>query len=584
MKLSLAFALLAPLLAACGSDAVQNAGTGAPADPSTFTHPDGGADGAADAASAPDAAEPPPPPPGVFDWRDAIVYFVFVDRFVDAAGGNCSVTGTDAAGNYMGGDWAGVTQKIDAGYFNDLGVNTLWVTEPFKNADAVAGHGQGTDTHMYSAYHGYWPLDPQQLESCFGSQADLTALVTAAHQKKLKVLFDYAMVHVHKDSQVFQQHNDWFWPLAFNNGQCICDDKGVCPWATEYQRCWFTDYLPHWNYTNPAARDYSVGAAMQLVKDTGADGMRLDAIKHVDDTWLTQLRQETSQYVAQQTPPQRFYMVGETYDFQNRSFIRGFVDPQKRLDGQFDFPLRQLLVEAVLMRSTGNLLTVDDLSYSRNARAGLAGLSDFMDANDGYYGQDAIMSTFVGNHDLPRSVHLAEDQPMWGDSMTDGKDRAWSNAPQSPGNRAPYERLALAFSVLLTSRGAPLIYYGDEIGLPGAGDPDNRRPMQWTGLSADQQYLYATIKALTGARAAHPALRRGLRQTINVTADTWLFKMSTTSTTPEDVVYVALNRGDNAANLSGLPNGAFSELVTGTTVNGPSLSVPPRQARILVAK
>jgi glycosidase len=525
--------------------------------------------------------EPGLPPAGVFDWRDSVIYFVFVDRFFDGdATNNCNVPGTDAAGNYKGGDWAGVVQKINGGYFTDLGVNTLWITVPFKNADTFAGHGTGGDAHMYSAYHGYWPFDPSLPDTCFGKKtgtdwSELKALVDAAHAKNLKVLFDYAMVHVVNTSPVYTAHNDWFYPNSNNGGDCICGQN--CSWDADANRCWFTDYLPHWNYTNQAARDFSVNQAVQLAVATGVDGFRLDAIKHVDDAfkghptgWLTELRSSiASQVTAKQTPPQRFYMVGETYDFGNKDYIKSFVDPSTKLDGQFDFPERLDLVKTTLMRQEQ-----------------MKDFAAFMDGNEGYYGASAVMSTFAGNHDLPRSIHLAEDTPMWSDPYTDGKDRAWTNMPALPGYRSPFERLAVAFAVLLTNKGAPLIYYGDEIGLPGAGDPDNRRMMQFTGLSADQQYLYNTIKALTAARAAHPALRRGHRTTISADADTWVFSMSAPAagTVPADTVYVAINRGDGTVNVSGLPAGALNELVTGTTATGPSASLPPRQARIFVAK
>ena len=95
---------------------------------------------------------------------------------------NCNVAGTSSQlTNYMGGDWAGVTQQINANYFNDLGVNTLWITVPIKNADDIAGLGTNGDTHMYSSYHGYWPSDPTKTEDCFGTAAELKALVDAAH-------------------------------------------------------------------------------------------------------------------------------------------------------------------------------------------------------------------------------------------------------------------------------------------------------------------------------------------------------------------------------------------------------------------
>ena len=508
--------------------------------------------------------QPALPPPGVYDWRDSVIYFVFVDRFFDGnPANNCpAIAGVDDAGQYKGGDWAGVTQKINEGYFTDLGVNTLWVTVPLKNADAFSGHGVGGDTHHYSAYHGYWPTDPTQTETCFGAKTDLVALVQAAHAKNLKVLLDYAMVHVQISSPVYAAHPDWFWPNSYNGGDCICGQN--CDWNAQGLQCWFTDYLPHWNYTVSAARDYSVGAAVQLVKDTGADGLRLDAIKQVDTSWLTTARtQMQAQVVANEMPQQRFYMVGETYDFSNRDLIKSFVDPQTKLDGQFDFPERLNLSQAVLLRQTG-----------------MDALRSFMDSNEGYYGTTAVMSPFIGNHDLPRSIHLAEDTPVWTDPYSDGKSLAWSNQPQLPMYRRPFERLANAFAVMLTNRGAPLVYYGDEIGLPGAGDPDNRRLMQFTGLTSDQQFLHDRIKALNAIRAAHPALRRGQRTTISTSADVWFFSMQAGT----DTVYVGINRGDTDQNVSGLPAVPMNELLSGTTMTGPGATVPARQTAVWIVK
>lgn len=508
--------------------------------------------------------EPPLPPAGVFDWRDSVIYFVFVDRFFDGDPSNNGSTpsGVLPPGAYQGGDWKGVTAKINAGYFDDLGVNTLWLTVPVKNADTFAGKGVGGDSHYYSSYHGYWPLDPNQPEPRFGTLQDLKALVTAAHAKKIKILFDYAMVHVQKDSPVYTGNPGWFWPNSFNNGDCICGQN--CSWDAQGDRCWFTDYLPHWNYTVPAARDYSVNNAVQWIKDTGADGFRLDAIKHVDGSWLTQLRSKIQSDVVPLTnPPQRFYMVGETYDFYNRDFIKGFVDPKTKMDGQFDFPLRRILVETMLLKSSG-----------------MDSMASFIDGNEYFYGASAIMSTFVGNHDLPRVIHLAEEPPKWGGQGDDGKNLAWQNQPGLPNQRKAFEKLANAFAVLFTIKGAPLVYYGDEIGMPGAGDPDNRRFMQWTTLNADQQFLRDRMKALLAIRNAHPALRRGVRTTISSSGDHWFFSAKTTG----DQVYVAINRGDSDRTVNGLPAGTLTELVTNTTATGPTTTVPARQTRVWITK
>ncbi|HEY1696406.1 MAG TPA: alpha-amylase family glycosyl hydrolase [Polyangiaceae bacterium] len=533
-------------------------------------------------------SSPPVPPAGVFDWRDAVIYFAFVDRFLDGDPTNdCNVSGTEStpytSTNYLGGDWAGVTQKIIAGYFTDLGVNTIWLTVPIKNADDVADQGVNGDTHMYSGYHGYWPKDPTQTESCFGSASDLQALVQAAHAKNIKVLFDYAMVHVHTESSIYTQHqNDsppWFTP------NCVCGAPGCGNFDTS---CWFAPYLAHYDYTNSAARTFSINAAISLIQQNGNDAFRLDAIKQVDPSWLANLRPAiSSQILASETPQQRFYMVGETYDFQNRALIASMIDSSTKLDGQFDFPLRIRLVEALLMRSTQNMLTPDDLNWGRTAPPGMQGLAEFMDSNDSFYPSDAVMSTFIGNHDLPRSIHYAEQTlPAWlqasspsNPSAADGKNAAWSGEPQTETDPNTYQRLANAFAVILTNKGAPLIYYGDEIGLPGAGDPDNRRMMTWSGTSPAQQGLYARIKALTAIRAAHPAMRRGTRATLFVNEDLWVYELTTQAGDPSpDTVYVAINRSDADMQTTALPGG-LTELITNTPATSP-MTIPARETRV----
>ena len=187
----------------------------------------------------------------------------------------------------------------------------------------------------------------------------------------------------------------------------------------------------------------------------------------------------------------------------------------------------------------------------------------------------------MGNHDLPRIIHLAANNRLWGDDQgSDGKDRSWANTPGIPQEREAFERLANAYGVLFTNRGAPLLYYGDEIGLPGAGDPDNRRFMQWQGLDANQTWLRDRTKKLLEIRTKHPATRRGVRATISADADSWVYSR----TTAGDTIYVAINRGDTDKAISGLPGGPLDELVTGTTVNGPSATIPPRQTRVFFKK
>ena len=493
---------------------------------------------------------------GTFNWQDAVIYFVFVDRFNNGDAGNDAAIGVEAPTDWQGGDWAGVKAKVEEGYFNELGINTLWLTVPMDN---TSDKGIGTDGHFHSAYHGYWPTNLNDPEEHFGTLQDLKDLVAAAHEHELKVILDYAMNHVHASSPVYAEHSDWFWPNDNGNGgDCVCGMG--CSWddAVLNKRCWFTDYLPDFNFENAAARQFSVDNAIQWIQDTGIDGFRLDAVKHIADAWLFDMRARVQADIEPVTQ-EHFYMVGETFTG-DKATIKYYVRPDM-LDGQFDFPLRMQLAASVLMR-----------------QGSMGDLAGFLDDNDGYYG-DGVMSTFIGNHDIPRAIHLAEDVPVWDNQWSDGKDLAWMNKPGLPDGMAAFERLGLAFTILFTTRGAPLVYYGDEVGMPGAGDPDNRRFMQWDGYSSGQSWLLQHMKDLGALRAEHPALRRGSRKGLSSGQHTLAYEMKDASET----VYVAINRGDAAADVSGVPDGSYLDALSGDMVGGGTVNVPARSARVLVA-
>ncbi len=493
---------------------------------------------------------------GTFKWQDSVIYFVFVDRFNNGDAGNDAAIGVEGPTEWQGGDWAGVKAKVEEGYFNELGVNTLWLTVPMDN---TSDKGIGTDGHFHSAYHGYWPTNLDATEEHFGTLQELKDLVTAAHDHELKVILDYAMNHVHASSPVYAEHADWFWPNDNGNGgDCVCGMG--CSWddAVLNKRCWFTDYLPDFNFENAAARQYSVDNAIKWIQDTNIDGFRLDAVKHIADAWLFDMRARVQSEIEPVTQ-EHFYMVGETFTGQ-KDTIKYYVRPDM-LDGQFDFPLRMQLAASVLLR-----------------KGSMADLAGFLDDNDDFYG-DGVMSTFIGNHDIPRAIHLAEDVPLWDDQWTDGKDRAWMNTPALSDGMSPFERLGLSFTILFTTRGAPLVYYGDEIGLPGAGDPDNRRFMQWDGYSAGQSWLLQHIKDLGALRAEHSALRRGNRKTLSSGQHTLGYEMKDANET----VYVAINRGDSAADVGGIPDGSYLDALSGDMVGGGTVNVPARSARVLVA-
>ncbi|HUS67427.1 MAG TPA: DUF3459 domain-containing protein, partial [Kofleriaceae bacterium] len=147
------------------------------------------------------------------------------------------------------------------------------------------------------------------------------------------------------------------------------------------------------------------------------------------------------------------------------------------------------------------------------------------------------------------------------------------------GGTSAYERMAVAMAILMTNRGVPLIYYGDEVGMPGAGDPDNRRFMQWSGYSAGQTLLYQRMQKLGALRAAHPALRRGDRTTLSFGTDTWAYQQLDGA----DRVYVLVNRSDTTQSVTGLPTQTLKDEISGEMVTGPAVSMPPRSVRVLPA-
>jgi|GEM_PF-305106 len=518
-----------------------------------------------------------------FRWDDAVMYFVMVDRFYDSDGvaepvpGATGASGGDASdrpsGQYEGGDLNGVREKLP--YLQELGVNAIWLSAPYDNRDeAGAAIDPSSDPNVYSAYHGYWPSpanidysDPMNpnptplVEPKIGSAMDLDALVEASHQGGVKVLFDYVMNHVDINSGLYQAHPDWF---ARRDGSiALCGPENL--WDDPYwgTRCAFTDYLPPFDFDLEEARRWSIQDALWWAERFGIDGYRLDAIKHVSLQWLIDLRVALSERI---TNPEggRFYLVGETFAYDDRELLRSFVDPDTLLDGQFDFPYKARLCEA-LFRPNGRLDS----------------FASWAQDNDRFYGAGSLMTTWIGNHDIPRPIHFASGQI---DNCRQGSSpgNGWSDQYSQPQDAAPYERLGLAFAVMLTGPGIPLIYYGDEVGLAGGGDPDNRRLMPWGDdeLNNHQLALRSLIQRLTQLRKELPVLSRGRRVTLSADQDTWVYRMvGCGAETPE--VTILINRADEPRSLM-VPPGRYQELIDGELIEGGVQSLPARAVKLLI--
>ncbi|MCP4873640.1 MAG: hypothetical protein GY898_33555 [Proteobacteria bacterium] len=456
--------------------------------------------------------------PAPWTWDDALIYFAFVDRFRNGDFGEAGAPGTPVAdteerANYQGGDFLGVVDALNEGWFDELGVNALWLTPVYENPDSpyIAADG----IHNFSGFHGYWPVEALGIEGKSGdvwadSEERLVELIDEAHARGIRVIFDLVLNHVHEDHQYVAEHPEWF------GGGCVCGSDG-CGWEERALDCWFTGYLPDLDYRNHWITQRVLDDTLEFVRTYDVDAVRVDAAKHMDHVIMRSLSRRLRDEVEAGGGAE-FFLVGETFTGgDGHGTIMEYVS-EWELDGQFDFPLYW---------SIRNTFAQDASFHELDGAVG---------ASAAAFG-DFVMSPFAGNHDIPRlATDIAgNDGGAWGfteDWMADG------GGDVTQWDLIARQSMALAFT--LTQPGAPLLYYGDEIGLAGAGDPDNRRMMNFDPyLSANQSELLGRVRAIGQARASSDALRRGERTTVWVDDDLYVY----TLTDGDDVAVVALHKG-----------------------------------------
>lgn len=464
---------------------------------------------------------------GEHDVEDAynrgLLYFVFNDRFRDAGGTFPAIPGTEFDGtNYLGGDLVGAKQAMDDGWFDDLGVSSIWLSPVPDNPNSAFG---GSGGYNYTGYHGYWPIQARAVDEHWGTdeisgEQALKDFVDTAHEHGIRVLLDVPLNHVHEEHEYVTQHPEWF-----GAAPCPCTtDAGECNWDTNPLFCWFTDYLPDLNYRDPDIVTASIDDTLWWIETFDIDGLRVDAAKHMDHVILRSLALTLqSRYGAAEHGD--FYLVGETFTGPGgQQLINDYIAPYE-LDGQFDFPLLNPIRDGI------------------GREQGFRALASEVAASESVYGE-AIhdMSVFLGNHDVGRyatEIAGCPNYQLFGgcpDLMAEGGDTEPTSAQWEIINK-----LATSFAFVATQPGPPLLYYGDEIGLAGAGDPDNRRLMDWTRSRA-QDILLERYQQLGQLRASNTALQQGERVELWVDDDLYVYARGTDS---GDVAIVALYIGDS---------------------------------------
>lgn len=431
-------------------------------------------------------------------WEDGIIYSIMIDRFNDGDKSNSIPVQHDSLfpqANYYGGDFQGIINKIDDGYFDSLGINVLWVSPVYDNPN-TAYREYPAPHRWYSGYHGYWPVSSTNVEEKFGTMDKLRELVDKAHVHHIKVLLDIVAHHVHIEHPFYKQHPDWFGKLDLPDGR-----KNLRLWDEYRLTTWFEPYMPSFDYTSSRqALDTMSSNCIWWLKQTHADGFRHDAVKHVPNLFWRELTRKLKQEI--EIPEhKKVYQIGET--FGDNELIASYVN-NGQLSAQFNFNLSYLSIPIFLEK---------DKSFQT--------LDYYMTKTFTSFGYNHIMGNIMDSHDKVRFMAYADGKV--GAQGVDTREMAWNNPPNVD-HPESYDKAKLFYAFMFTTPGLPTIYYGSEFGMTGADDPDNRRMMRFgDALSANEKHMLGETQKIVKMRNDHSALRYGDYYTVQAENETYAF-------------------------------------------------------------
>ena len=414
------------------------------------------------------------------NWvRDAVFYQIFPDRFAQSLH-VARASGLEPWGSpptpygYQGGDLLGVVEHLD--YLTDLGVNAIYFTPVFQSAS----------NHRYHT-HDYFRVDPM-----LGGDSALKRLIDEAHHRGMKVVLDGVFNHASRG--FFQFHDilengqnsaylDWFtvenWPVnAYDHTR-----------PASYHAWWGLHALPKFRVETPAVREYLWSVGRHWIH-FGADGWRLDVAHEIDDRsfWAEFRRQ-----VRDENPSA--YIVGEVWERRPFGRLSRFDEQVDHHDEAtrwlrgdcWDALMNYLFTRICLSFFIGDNINREALaqtSFGKGDPSGAEAFQHHVEAMLNHYhpNTNAVMMNLIGSHDLARFLHFAK-----GDTSA----------------------LRLATLFQMTFPGAPSIYYGDEIGMTGGKDPDNRRAFPWQNTESWDHELLHEFQRLVALRHQYASLRRG---------------------------------------------------------------------------
>jgi glycosidase len=452
-----------------------------------------------------------------------VIYQIFTDRFADGNPANNPTGSAYSPGCtnlrlYCGGDWKGITDKINAGYFTNMGVTALWISQPVENIYSVINYSGVNNT----SYHGYWARDFKKTNPYYGTFADLQTLINAAHAKGIKIVIDFAPNHtspaLETDSSFAENGrlydngtllggytNDTNGYFHHNGGTDFSSlEDGI------YRNLYDLADLNH----NVSRIDTYFKEAIKVWLDLGIDGIRVDAVKHMPMGW----QKNWMSYIYGYKP---VFTFGEWFLGTNENDPSNVYFANESGMSLLDFRFAQK-VRQVLRDNTDTMYGLDSMISTT--------------ASD--YAQVADQVTFIDNHDMERF-----------------KSGSVSN-----------RRVEQALALLLTSRGVPAIYYGTEQYMSGGTDPDNRAMMS---SFSETTTAFNVIKKLAPLRKSNPAIAYGSTQQRWINNDVYIYERKFGNS----VAVVAINRNlSSSASISGLvtsfPAGTYTDQLGGLLGGG----------------
>ena len=472
------------------------------------------------------------------DWSDAVLYFVILDRYADGDGANDDKVDRNNPGGWHGGDFKGLTAQLDE--IASLGATALWITPVVEQIEycppsqAPVGITVPGGWFEHCGFHGYWADDFTKLDPHFGTEAELKALVDAAHARGMKVLLDVVYNHVGYDASYLQDPatKDWI-----RSKPVECADEAL--------RCQVGG-LPDLRTEMPEVQDYLLAAHLGLAKRVGLDGFRLDTVKHVEHDFWRRHRQATRDQLGP-----GFFLLAEVWGGSATVLDEYFADDE--MDAGFDFTFKGSC-EAFVQGKGRTIAFSSYLEKRHKVRAG------------------HLLAHYLSSHDEPMALaNLGGDK--------DAFKLCVALQMTSLGIPTIYygEEVARGGSSWPLNRGD--MPWGKRAVLPGKG------------IARDED-MRAYYQRLIELRRENVALTGGGYKKLSADSDLLVFERSDAAS--GNSVVVAINRGKvpitsvvDAPRAWGA-TAKVTEALTGAAVSVDlgriAVTVPPRTARVYVRK